>query len=223
MITLSQFVSWAMNPQRPIANYSGEFPGECVSLISQYLNQCYGLKPLAWGNAVDYWDNPNPLILSLFNPFTAVSLNFKNGDILIWGQGNYTSQDGHIAIWYQGKLLNQNNDGRKYVTLDPFFQSGFKGILRPRGDNIMGNSMSRDDVIAAYTAVEHRLPVSVGGDVTDAEIATWTGHPFVDFARASMKGTRWLEQNHLILSPNTTVPNPAQTKLDQIKAIVEGN
>lgn len=51
---------------------------------------------------------------------------FRNGDILVWGNGRY----GHVAVWYNGKIFDQNHAGRRTAALDPFFSSGYLGYWR---------------------------------------------------------------------------------------------
>jgi YVTN family beta-propeller protein len=44
----------ATNTGKPIAAPDGSLPGECVSLIKQYLRQVYGISAGKWGDAIDY-------------------------------------------------------------------------------------------------------------------------------------------------------------------------
>lgn len=137
LITLDQFYT-KYNIHLPITNYLGQYPGECVSLISRYLADCYGLTPGAWGNATDYYPNPNPAILTVFDVMLPGTTP-QDGDILVWGDdpGTFTGADGHIAIAYRGRIMNQNYEGKKYLTLDNFFSPGYKGLLRPKGDDMI--------------------------------------------------------------------------------------
>ena len=76
------------------------YGGECVALVAQYCAE--NGKPIVWGNAIDWADNP--IMLGAFD-WIVNDPNDPNqlpsrGDIIIWngslpGSGGY----GHIAIW----------------------------------------------------------------------------------------------------------------------------
>lgn len=121
----------ARNTGRELANAQGTYPGQCVSLVSQYLLQVYGITTGAWGNAVDYragGTGGNHLSASGFA--WSSDKTFRNGDILVWGAGAYTSGLGHIAVWYNGKIFDQNYAGRMTAGLDSFFTYGYLGHWR---------------------------------------------------------------------------------------------
>ena len=143
-MNLQEFYTWA-HGQGTVTNMQGTYPGQCVSLISQYLNKCFGLSPGAWGNAVDYWTNTNPNILTKFNKIPTTS--FENGDILVWGKGAWTSNYGHIAIWYNGKLFQQNYNNTLRISDNPFFSYGFLGVLRPKSTISTGTTGGENTMI----------------------------------------------------------------------------
>lgn len=71
---------------------------QCVSLIKQYLRECFGIEAGAWGNAIDYWSRTNPALLTKF--VKDGSGNVQKGDIAILrtlGHVDYT-EPGHIGI-----------------------------------------------------------------------------------------------------------------------------
>lgn len=110
------------------ANAAGTYPGECVSLVSQYLLRVKGIKTGAWGNAVDYRSGAsggNQLKARGFKWST--NRSFKDGDILVF---NRTAPYGHIGIWHGGKLYDQNNSGRRAAGYSSFFPSGYLGYWR---------------------------------------------------------------------------------------------
>lgn len=165
-MTLPEFYKWATVPQRAIANYRGTYPGECVSLVSMYLNLCYGLEPGAWGDASAYWTNTNPAILAKFDKVS--SNQFQDGDIGVWGGGA-----GHVAIRYNGKWLNQNNLKRHYVTLDDNIVMPYLGLLRPK----KGDIMDRETVNYAYL-------LATGEPANEVRLKMWTGQPAANLLKS---------------------------------------
>lgn len=126
---VAAFVS--RNMGKTLANQQGTYAGECVSLVSQYLGQVYGIRTSAWGNAVDYRSGGSGGAHLAANGFRwSTDQSFQNGDIIVWGQGAYTSGVGHIAVWYNGKIFDQNFAGRRSAGLDSFFISGYLGHWR---------------------------------------------------------------------------------------------
>lgn len=95
-----------MNYQEFINEYNGKsfdydnVAGiQCVDLIKMYLDNVFGIKPGAWGNAKDYYENFENLPLK--NSFNKINntADFvpQKGDIMVWGKdtgGGY----GHLAI-----------------------------------------------------------------------------------------------------------------------------
>lgn len=117
----------ANNSGKGLANAAGTYRGECVSLMSQYLLQVYGIRTGAWGNAVDYRrGGTGGTRLAGFGFTWHTDRAFRNGDILVWSIGGY----GHVAVWYNGKIFDQNYGGRRTAGLDPFFSSGYLGYWR---------------------------------------------------------------------------------------------
>lgn len=105
-VSLATFISDTKG--KSWANTSGNYSGECVSLISQYLWRVHGIKNGTWGNAIDYKSGGTGGKKLKSLGFTwSTNKNFKNGDILIWKSGSV----GHIGIYYNGKVYDQN-DGR---------------------------------------------------------------------------------------------------------------
>lgn len=156
METLQQFHD--AKPDRPYGNYKGDFVGECVSLIQQMLIKVYGMSPSAWGNAVDYrlGGTGGDHLTDKFTWHTGT--DFKNGDILVWGDdpGNWTGVNGHIAYWWNGKIVNQNYDGNKNVTENAFFLPGFIGYWRPKEVPMSQQSATEREVDNVYLGTLHR-------------------------------------------------------------------
>jgi hypothetical protein len=68
---------------------------QCVDLIKQYLASEFGLTPGSWGNAIDYWYNTNPALLTKFDKLSTKET--RTGDIVIFA-GINGSPYGHIGI-----------------------------------------------------------------------------------------------------------------------------
>jgi hypothetical protein len=140
--SLDAFVA-KYNGQSNVANAAGTYPGQCVSLISQYLLQVYGITTGAWGNAVDYQAGGSGGNQMQSRGFVwHGDQSFQNGDIIVYGASASagTGSAGHIAIWYNGKLFDQN-DGRGTrsfnqntqtysVGFASFFSGGYIGYWR---------------------------------------------------------------------------------------------
>lgn len=71
---------------------------QCVSLVKQYVRECYELNPGAWGNAIQWWSATNPAVLTKFTKDPTG--NVQKGDIVILrtvGHIDYAGY-GHIGI-----------------------------------------------------------------------------------------------------------------------------
>ena len=136
-----------MNYQEFINEYNGksfDYDGvagvQCVDLAKMYLDKVFGIKPGAWGNAKDYYENFNNLPIK--NSFTRIantpSFVPQKGDIVVWGTG--VGKYGHIAIatgegnthqFYSYDL----NWGSKKVHKVLHNYKGFLGVLRPNAQD----------------------------------------------------------------------------------------
>ena len=112
---------------------------QCVDLVKVYLNYYFGIKPGAWGNAVDYFtsfEQRKPLVEKfekIQNNPTFVPLK---GDIVVWGTkiGIY----GHIAIatgngntsWFES--FDQNWPRGSVCKKVKHTYKGVLGVLRPK-------------------------------------------------------------------------------------------
>lgn len=118
-------------------DYDGASGIQCVDLAKMYLDKVFGLKPGAWGNAKDYYENYNNLPLK--NTFTRIANTStfvpQKGDIVVWG-AELGNTYGHIAIatgegntstFYSHDL----NWGSKVVHRVEHNYKGFLGVLRP--------------------------------------------------------------------------------------------
>lgn len=117
-------------------DYDGVSGVQCVDLAKMYLDKVFGLKPGAWGNAKDYYENFNNLPLK--NVFTRIANNSsfvpQKGDIVVWGAGLGNTY-GHIAIATgEGNASTFSshdlNWGSKVVHKVQHDYKGFLGVLR---------------------------------------------------------------------------------------------
>jgi hypothetical protein len=114
---------------------------QCVSLIKQYLRECYGIEAGAWGNAIHYWTRTAAPILTKFNQVS--NSEAQKGDIVIlWGVNN--NPLGHIGIATGGstpsqvEILEQNGQtgngtgtGGDAIRVRYVARSRVAGLLRP--------------------------------------------------------------------------------------------
>ena len=128
-------------------DYDGVAGVQCVDLAKMYLDKVFGIKPGAWGNAKDYYENFNNLPIK--NSFTRIantpSFVPQKGDIVVWGTG--VGKYGHIAIatgegnthqFYSYDL----NWGSKTVHKVLHNYKGFLGVLRANAqDKIQASTM----------------------------------------------------------------------------------
>lgn len=106
-------------------DYDGIYGRQCVDLIKQYLNEMSGIKAGAWGNAIDYWYNPNSAILKLYDRIATKTI--RQGDIVVL-KGINGNPYGHIGI-------ADGNSG--IVTVTILEQNGSSG----NGSGVGGNAI----------------------------------------------------------------------------------
>lgn len=137
-----------MNYQEFINTYNGksfDYDGvagvQCVDLAKMYLDKVFGIRPGAWGNAKDYYENFNNLPLRSNFTRIANTASFvpAKGDIVVWGAG-LGNKYGHIAVatgegnthqFYSYDL----NWGSKSVHKVLHNYKGFLGVLRAKDQN----------------------------------------------------------------------------------------
>lgn len=122
-------------------DYDGVSGVQCVDLVKVYMNKVFGLKPGAWGNAKDYYENFNN-ISALKNNFTRIANTPEfvpqKGDICVWGKNVSSSHNyGHIAIATgEGNTkelytYDQNWNGKAMKKVKHNYVA-FLGVLRPK-------------------------------------------------------------------------------------------
>jgi len=97
-MTFNQFVEKHLGKG---ADYDGVAGVQCVDLIKCYLNEVFGIKPGAWGNAHCWYNNfGNIAVLKAKFTRIANTADFvpKQGDIVVWSSSLSKGGWGHIAI-----------------------------------------------------------------------------------------------------------------------------
>lgn len=95
-------------------DYDRVYAYQCVDLILEYVYECYGLGNSVWGNAIDYWNKPSPILLSKFDLVATKSC--QQGDIVVL-YGLAGNPYGHIGICDSQpngnvvRILEQNGAG----------------------------------------------------------------------------------------------------------------
>jgi hypothetical protein len=124
MSSLQQFREWSISQgqvSNPTTQVVNQYPGQCVSLVQQYLDRVFGIPYAPRGNAKDF----------VPPTFSRVSGGLLPGDIIRYGK-NYGGGYGHIGIIDDdGKFLDQNGTvplrvGRRD---QPF--NGIESVWRP--------------------------------------------------------------------------------------------
>lgn len=123
-------------------DYDGVYGYQCVDLIKRYLAEEFGLKPGAWGDAVDYWNKTNSGVLTKFNKVNGSDA--KQGDIVVL-KGLNGNPYGHIGIATGGingkqvEILEQNGSsgngkgqGGDKIRTRYVDRSRVAGLLRPK-------------------------------------------------------------------------------------------
>lgn len=124
-MNLDQFKQWALS-QGQVAKTDGGYPGQCVSLINQYLSKVYGIQAGAWGDAKDWATNK-----SVAQYFDRVN-DMQPGDIIVY-PGSFGGGYGHIAIYLGGnQMLDQNGSNNLRVAVRQVWP-GYSAILRRKG------------------------------------------------------------------------------------------
>lgn len=130
-MNLEQFRNWAIS-QGSVAKFTdGNYIGECVSLINQYLGRVYGIRAGSWGNAKDWATNST--VDQYFNKVSSP----QAGDIGVSGAttGNLY---GHIWIYLTPNLiLEQNGKVSRRVSVNAPYLKPI-AILRRKGAPAQG-------------------------------------------------------------------------------------
>lgn len=123
MISLQAFREWAVAARQVSNPQVGTYPGQCVSLVQQYLFQVFGVGYASRGNAKNF----------VPPGFTRVNAPYRPGDIIRYGS-NYGGGYGHIGIIDDnGQWLDQNGVAVLHVGQRGTPFSSIESIWRPNG------------------------------------------------------------------------------------------
>lgn len=163
-MNLEQFKDWALQ-QVSVAKYTdGQYQGECVSLINQYLARVYGISAGAWGHAFA-WANSGNAVRTYFDQVG----NLLPGDIIVY-DSRFGGGYGHIAIYLgNGQMLDQNGDGNGRIAIRQVWPN--HSTLRRKGTNQGSEEMATpEQVDLAFQAAFNR-------QATTEEIRQFQGQP----------------------------------------------
>lgn len=122
MSSLESFTSWAIR-QGKVSNPNGTYPGQCVSLIQQYLAQVFGIPYAPRGNAKDF-------VPPTFTKLPAGTQR-RPGDIIRYGK-NYGGGYGHIGyIDHLGRFVDQNGSAALHVGVRNAPFGNINAVFRP--------------------------------------------------------------------------------------------
>lgn len=153
---LNTFRNWAIGQgqvSNPTADPNNAFPGQCVSLIQQYLNRVYGIAWTPRGHAKDWATNGN--VLSYFDRVGSP----QAGDIGISG-ATASNPYGHIWIYTSPTtILEQNGRVSRRVSTGAAYANPIailrrKGTPQQGGNNMIPNG---ENEFNRWNDLHHRL------------------------------------------------------------------
>lgn len=165
-MSLDAFGAWALS-RRAVGNPgTNSYKGQCVSLVQQYLYQCYGIPYKPRGNAASF----------VPPEFTRVRGGLQKGDIVRYAGASWNGGFGHIGIIdVNGKFLDQNGTKRFAVAYrdQPF--AGISAIFRPnrrcrlydapQAPSHIGGAVAQNGTFSAYENRNIRRMPSLQGEV----------------------------------------------------------
>lgn len=142
-------------------DYDGVAGVQCVDLIKCYLNEVFGIKPGAWGDAHDYFDNFHARS-ELTKNFTRIantpSFVPQKGDICVWKSSLSSGGWGHIAIatgegdttYFYSYDQNWTGNHDKCTKIKHNYNH-FAGVLRPKDQSRIKGAAAKYIVGENYT------------------------------------------------------------------------
>lgn len=165
-MSLDAFGAWALRCGAVGNPGTGTYKGQCVSLVQQYLYQCYGIPYKPRGNAAQF----------VPPEFVRVRGGLQPGDIVRYAGASWNGGFGHIGIIdVNGKFLDQNGTKRLAVAYrdQPF--AGISAIFRPnrrvrlydapQAPSHVGGAVAQNGTFSAYENRNIRRMPSLQGEV----------------------------------------------------------
>lgn len=120
MISLKEFINQTKGKVVGFTDTT-KLKGECVTLIQEYIRQCYDIPFKTRGNAKDW--------INTCSDIATITTKPKYGDIIVWGANATSSGYGHVAIYIDGKQYYDQFKGKSanYAT------NSIKKTIKPVG------------------------------------------------------------------------------------------
>lgn len=147
--TTAEVVSWMDSKVGKSLDYDGAYGAQCVDLVNFYMRDVWGISNPIGQFPVQYaYQMINYPAPAGWTKITG-SGNYKVGDMIIFKNPNSTT--GHVGIIYSisgstVKMLNQNNNSRKYCTIDNIL-SYVTGVFRPPISDPVGPAVSKTETV----------------------------------------------------------------------------
>lgn len=146
---------WLTSPPKRVADptlVSDGLPSsqwyQCVSLIKQYLRECYGIETGYWGNAINYWTSTSSILLEKFDRLAITDV--RKGSIVIL-RGLPGNAAGHIMIG------TGSEDASMFEGMEQNGSTG--GGTGTGGDAIRTRSVAKDRIAGVLQPKVLSVPV----------------------------------------------------------------
>lgn len=208
-------------------DFDGVYGFQCVDLVKQYMHECYGLNPGAWGDAIDYWNKTNSTVLTKFDK--SLTPNPPQGSIVIF-YGNAGNVYGHIGIV----------DGITDASVNTLEQNGSTGGGSGTGGDAIRTRWISKSRVAGYlipkgeTMLEQDIKNFCGavfGVTADAQDLSYAGKSWHDtmYYLAGKYQNRWreliAERDKIIADTKQALVNeqakPPKEIVKEVQVIVE--
>jgi cell wall-associated NlpC family hydrolase len=196
MSSIQAFREWAVAARQVSNPQTGSYPGQCVSLVQQYLYQVFGVPYAPRGNAKDFV----PV------DFERVNGSARPGDIVRYG-ANYGGGYGHIGIIDDdGRFLDQNGVAVLHVGQRDVPFGGIESIWRStRPFNVKMPGGVAEAIRPTMVRVSPNTNAALGGSqkllpgqtfsykrIVDGETVTQNGITTNKWAESSKGNFVWL-------------------------------
>lgn len=208
-------------------DYDHVYAYQCVDLILEYIKECYGIPSGVWGNAIDYWNSPTPILLTKFDKIATTQC--KEGDIVVL-YGLPGNPYGHIGIldhqdasgvWLLEQNATGSSDGLGKSAIGVYRAiptSRIAGVLRPKAAPVNQPAAPRQQYVYLPADVQswrlyrvgsylrpgtsdeiaHLAPAAFGG--LTYRIVNWVGdYAVVIDTQMFGRGTIWIKGTEALI------------------------